>query len=214
MEFQEKGDKVGMSLCSTPKAKSHLLALALGKRRMRKELWRSRRVRGCSWSFSQKRLMESVDSSPWDGRCWAHPSPCSSLGWLCVSSSPKQAWDVSVGFLPALGLSQPCVPTQGLSPGPAWRWECRSCSGMGSCPSSPELRAPKTDLILNPWPSLECLRRVCPIFWPLAGGFGGFGCFFPGPGVSGTSCAAEIPGGMGSARTSLKIPENPTGTGS
>lgn len=66
------------------------------------------------------------------------------LGSVVCSHSLCSHQDVSV--FPAVpsrpgmclwDLSQPCVPTQGLSRGPAWRWECRSCSEMGSCPSPP-----------------------------------------------------------------------------
>lgn len=107
-------------------------------------------------------------------------------------------------------LSQPRVPTQGLSRGPAWLpelpwlWECRSCSGMGlggvpPVPPAPSSVHPKQPC-LNPCPSLECSRRVFPIFWPLACGFGGFGWFFLGlvclePAVR--AVLLKAPGGRG-----------------
>lgn len=127
---------------------------------------------------------------------WLYPSP------VC----PRRDHPQGSGIIPrALGSFLPL----GMS---LLLWD--GVRGGLSHPSSPKLCASKPALILNPCPSLECLQRVCPIFWLLAGGFGAFRCFFAGTGVSGTSCPAEILRGTGSARASLNIPENPGWTGS
>lgn len=101
---------MGTLPCTTPKAKSHLVALALGRRRMRKGLWRSRESRkllpalgslprNVCWKMwtllpgsgardrdgvgsSQLWLRSGMGGKQGMGRCWAHPSSCAGLGWM------------------------------------------------------------------------------------------------------------------------------------